>query len=543
MIDMQSCLTQWLSSQIDSPQILSWTCNLLQTLCSVDTSISSDLVNLRSSEKRCFNICRDYLNPSNTATIRMLPVDGEGIKNDSDYTIPYYAGPLKDSPGKVYQDRSNLLFSTCSNNLDRRWILNAHVDTVAPYIPPKLHDNGLAYGRGTIDNKGGLTVGMLVWRLLHEAASQGIVCHIPSLDLLYVVDEEAGGNGSLSALSYLQADADSPVIVLEPTNLVPHPANRGAVWFRLELTAKSEASRDALLVAASQMISAIADAGKDIKTSSRHVLFDENDVQTCFGILGEYGQHPSSACTDLDIIINCPSSLSFARKLHQVVRSSFQKAVDSGKIIHHTDGPVVEPGCEEGSEWKISFTSKGGHMGSKVRDDDAILKAASTIIDIHSQIPLTFWLQGRPQTLNIEGGQGFLPDFSIEAIKGRIQQAVEAGLKDFCVESGFLTKDFHYTLTFNKLHNRAYCSKLSLAATKLAEAATEFSGKPSVDLKGWQASCDARIFARKFNEVVTFGAGRLEYAHQKNEHIRVPELLQAAAAIVYAILNSEGGIS
>ncbi|MFP4573690.1 MAG: M20/M25/M40 family metallo-hydrolase [Desulfobacterales bacterium] len=537
---MKSELTGWLHAQTNDPEILHWTSDLLQTLCAVDTSISSDLENLRSSEERCFNICQNYLDPANTATMRKLPVDGTAIKEDMDYTIPYYAGPLRESPEKVYHGRSNLVISNCPNNTGRRWILNAHMDTVAPYIPPKMHESSLVYGRGTADNKGGVTVAMLVWRLLHKAAALGIVSTIPTLDLLFVIDEEAGGNGSLSAIRHLQADSKSPVIVLEPTNLIPYPANRGALWFSLELTAKSESSRDVLLLAASQMITAIVEAGKDIKTSSKHALFSENDVQTCFGILGSHGHHPSSACTYVDIRTHCPQNSSLAENLPQLVRSSFKKAVDSGKIIHHTNDPVVEPVCEGSAERTIRFTSEGGHMGSRTRDDDAILKAASTIMDMHLKIQQAFYFPDRPQTLHLEGGQGFLPDFSIQAVKDRIKQAAEAGLQNFCAFSGFSGKDFHYTLTFNKLHNRAYCSDNSRAAPLLAEAASEFAGKPPAELKGWQASCDARIFARKFKDVVTFGAGRLENAHQENEHVDVSELLQAAAAIAYAISVSEG---
>jgi acetylornithine deacetylase/succinyl-diaminopimelate desuccinylase-like protein len=509
-------------------------------LCAVDSSICSDINKLRNSEKACFRICQEHLAsfPDNIS-IQMLPINTENIRKDPDYTIPYYASHLKENPEKVYKGRCNMLASTCgdSKNRENRWILNAHIDTVSPHVPPNKTDQDTIRGRGTADNKGGVAVAILVFRLLREAVLGKIIPKMPALDLLFVIDEESGGNGALAALNHLKA-ANSPVIVLEPTGLRPHPANRGALWFKLELSAGDKKSQDVLLMAAAHIVRAISDTGKNIKSLSKHPLFSEDDVQTCFGILGEYGKHPSSACTHLSIEVQLQENSLVDKNLHSCMTSSFEDAVQSGEIIHRSAPPSVETGQDTISSWRLKFISIGGHMGSKARDSDAILKAASTIIRMRQKNKLNFHLPDRPKTLLLEGGQGFLPDCPLENVKEKITHAVESALQHFCTSHGFTGKHFHFSLTFNKLHNRAYCSEHSLAAPLLADAITLVTGVESPPLSGWQASCDARIFAKKFKDVVTFGAGRLEDAHQDNECIHLSDLMKAATAVILTILSS-----
>jgi acetylornithine deacetylase len=53
----------------------------------------------------------------------------------------------------------------------------------------------------------------------------------------FVIEEEAGGNGSLAAIiGGRRADA---AIVFEPTGLGVRPANRGAAWFKLTVSGRS----------------------------------------------------------------------------------------------------------------------------------------------------------------------------------------------------------------------------------------------------------------------------------------------------------------
>src|SRR6185369_16757871 len=68
--------------------------------------------------------------------------------------------------------------------------LSTHLDTVPPYIAPKLESNKL-YGRGACDAKG-IAAAMMVAERLSNAGEQRV-------DLLFVVGEEKGSDGARAA--------------------------------------------------------------------------------------------------------------------------------------------------------------------------------------------------------------------------------------------------------------------------------------------------------------------------------------------------------
>lgn len=132
-----------------------------------------------------------------------------------------------------YRDRPNVVGTFRGTGGGRSLILNGHIDTVT--IEPTHEwtrdpfgaeiDNGLMYGRGTSDMKGGLMAAMLAMTYLREAGAslRGDVI------LQSVVNEEHAGNGTLDLVRRgYRADA---AIVLEPTNnaiCVSHPG--GLYW-------------------------------------------------------------------------------------------------------------------------------------------------------------------------------------------------------------------------------------------------------------------------------------------------------------------------
>ncbi len=69
--------------------------------------------------------------------------------------------------------------------------LSTHLDTVPPYVPPRLTDERL-YGRGSCDAKG-IAAAMIV------AAEQLAVAGEERVDLLFVVGEERGSDGATAA--------------------------------------------------------------------------------------------------------------------------------------------------------------------------------------------------------------------------------------------------------------------------------------------------------------------------------------------------------
>lgn len=158
--------------------------------------------------------------------VRRSPVE-ESLASDPDYT------PV---PGHVpYAGRPNLLVTLAGAGGGRSAIVNTHTDVVP--APDALFEartgNGRVYGRGACDAKGQVVTLLLALLALRE---RGIALE-GDVEAQFVIEEEAGGNGSLAAIvGGRRADV---AVVLEPTGLGVRPANRGAVWFKLDVAGRS----------------------------------------------------------------------------------------------------------------------------------------------------------------------------------------------------------------------------------------------------------------------------------------------------------------
>jgi acetylornithine deacetylase len=157
-----------------------------------------------------------------------------------DLILPYAELPtyeaLRDSELESvlnYRGRPNVVGVMAGTGGGRSLILNGHIDTVT--LEP-LKDwrqkpfgaeivDGMMYGRGTSDMKGGLMAALMTMTYLHEAG----VSLKGDVIFQSVVNEEHAGNGTLDLVRRgFTADA---AIVLEPTNnsiAVSHPG--GLYW-------------------------------------------------------------------------------------------------------------------------------------------------------------------------------------------------------------------------------------------------------------------------------------------------------------------------
>ncbi len=62
-------------------------------------------------------------------------------------------------------------------------------------------------------------------------------------------------------------------------------------------------------------------------------------------------------------------------------------------------------------------------------------------------------------------------------------------------------------------------------------------------VKGWDVSCDARLFAELGIPVITSGAGSLRSAHSNDEYVSIPELFPMIAFTALFLLRETGSIS
>ncbi len=163
----------------------------------------------------------------NFGECKLVEIDEE-IKKDPEYTFTDIE--------LDYSKRKNLVLEI-GKNKGYKLILNTHSDIVPAknwekaFIPEEI-DNFI-YGRGACDAKGQIAsiyLALIILKQMNIEINGKIIVEI-------VIEEEIGGNGSLSLIrkGYL----GDGVIVFEPTELKITPANRGALWFKLEIEGKS----------------------------------------------------------------------------------------------------------------------------------------------------------------------------------------------------------------------------------------------------------------------------------------------------------------
>lgn len=150
-----------------------------------------------------------------------------------------------DSPecpaGHKYKNRPNLIADFKGNGNGRSILLSGHIDTMDPgdlsqwkYDPWSAQiEEGYLYGVGSADMKAGLAAICFAMKAIFEFASLKGDCQIVS-----VVDEEGGGNGTLDFVRRGLCLADGAIIT-EPTNCKIATSSRGVLLLRIEVTGQT----------------------------------------------------------------------------------------------------------------------------------------------------------------------------------------------------------------------------------------------------------------------------------------------------------------
>jgi len=224
--------------------------------------------------------------------VKLVPIPDD-LKKDPEYTF-----------GKTefdYSKRKNLVLRFPSEGPGKSLILNSHSDIVSAEnwrdaFSPKLKSNRI-YGRGACDAKGQVASIYLTLCVLKDMGVnlQG------ELTVEIVIEEEVGGNGSLALIR--QGYKADGVVVMEPTELKIAPANRGAVWFQLEIEGKPVHMGKIwegvnAIEKTCYLMKVLKEYEKKLIEESRNVPFFENykqPAQLNFGVISGEGW-PSMVC-------------------------------------------------------------------------------------------------------------------------------------------------------------------------------------------------------------------------------------------------------
>ncbi len=568
MKELTAELLDLIEKTASSKKFRSWIADCLHALAGVDGTPHPEPALTARNERKAFDLIESQIKsiPGLTAAPRFIPID-PAIEKHPFYTQPHYTKTAERPQGlgvrETYAGRGNLVLIVPGARRGKSatsLAVNSHIDTVAPHIAPRLKGD-VVFGRGACDAKGQVVSMLAQLRLLAEARRQLGVVPQGDVQFQFVIEEEPGGNGSLS-LALQDPHPYDVILVCEATQLKIHPANRGAVWYKTQINCGPDKRLNPVEMAACVVL-ALEEEGAKIKGESDHPLFPTRPVQTNHGILGPYGSHPSAVRHLARLWIGADGGAESA--LLQAVEKAVgdycarygdktketDAASGKAKVDHHYD--LIS--AKGGKGFVLAVHGKAGHMGAVLECDGAITKTAYIVRELMKlsaeglKLSLAMadpdkdgpWAAAKApaRELILEGGQGFLPTHDIFEVQKRLVKAAASGAKAYCRKAGAAWKEAMVKTTFDKLHNDAFARrpdspamKAALYAARQAAVAGVWKKEPVV---GWNVSCDARIFAKQFpkREVITFGPGSLAYAHSPQEQLHVGEA--AAAARMMAV--------
>lgn len=538
----------------------------------MDTTSRAKPAQMREAEEQCFQIIECELSrmPFAGARSERRPVN-PGIETHPHFSQLHFTRTADQPQGlsctETYAGRSNLAYlvpGTNAKSTGASVALNAHVDVVAPYFPPRVRQ-GVVVGRGACDDKGPLVAMVTALKVLAEVMPATGLRWNRNVMAMFVVEEETGGNGSLSLTMdrELKQQYDC-LLVGEPTSLKIHPANRGALWYRAEVNPPADVSA---LEMSAFVIEELEKEGTAIRAESRHDLFPQRPVQTCHGIIGPFGEHPSRICGKVSFNIQFPA------RPGKAAEALVQDCLASGRTgyigLYGDKTKVTDPATGKpmvARHYDLHRTARGfnvtvfgatGHMGAIRERDGAITKMAHLVRSlIYSRTKLSemggavsFELDGQARggALVLEGGQGFVPTHSLSEIAERLRQAATRGAENYLRRCGRNESGVRVVnVTFEKLHNAAFDGDPdSLAMRNAIAAAKESKIWQPGPVTGWTVSCDARLFATEYPglPVLTFGPGDLAHAHSDQEQIAIKDILKAAEFLALFLLRQTGTLT
>lgn len=547
-----------------APQFREGLLAFLVDICAVDTTPQADPARMRAAEAAVYRRIRAYLG-AGFWTFEERPIPAR-IQSHAAWSQLHFTKTAANPSGlpaeAVYAGRGNMLVlldgaANAKRGLDTA--IHAHVDVIAPYFSPVLEANRLR-GRGAVDNKGNVAAICGALQMIRALVGSGRLRLSNRITAMFPVEEETGGNGSLAlALDRELKGRYASIVIMECADGGVFPANRGAVWFRSAVVRKRGTGAGSLLEAVAYGVLAMQAEGAVIKAEAEHPLFPHRPVQTCNGILGPFGEHPSRISGCIPFLLRGNGNQDRVQALLEqgVARyvsvfgdktQELDPKTGRAKVARHLEVSRLEAGV-----LRVVVYGSTGHMGAILQNDDAILKWAHLVRE------LVEWRQAggdawqmefagfdASDTLVLEGGQGFLPTHAIEAVQSRMAAAFERGVGGYLALSGETPDAIESRTTYDKLHNNAFACDPDSASMRHAREAAKMAGMAggAGPIRGWDVSCDARLFAGEYPDlsVITAGIGELRVAHSNDEALDLEDLWRGVVFCTQYLLRETGSV-
>lgn len=566
-------MDQILADIIQSTEMVDHLRDLLVEICQIDTTPHPDPSVMRTREAEVFDIIERELARCTFAAARMerRPIDPD-ICRHAAYSPLHFTKtaerPQGLAPEVAYAGRGNLLFcvdGTRQSDHGTDVAINAHIDVVAPFFPPRI-EGDIVFGRGACDDKGNVVAMIGALQVLSRYLTQRGLRLNRNVTGMIVIEEETGGNGSLSlALDDELKSRYDALLVLECCDNRIYPANRGAVWYRYDVVMPGVSQ----LEMACFVIEQLEIEGYAIRTESRHRLFPQRPVQTCHGMIDHFGEHPSRICGYVAFRVDFLTQPT--AEVETLIGDCLDAAVlqycgQYGDKTREIDSATGEPKvrqhfdlCRDDKGFVIEVHGATGHMGAIHERDGAITKMATMVRALVMSRHKLASLAGSAATmelvdrndhekLKLEGGQGFVPTHEIDEIMERMLVAARRGADIYLACIGG-SGSGHAAIrgSYEKLHNAAYdgdpdTPEMQLAVSIARRLQLWPDDRP---VTGWTVSCDARLFANQHAglPVLTCGTGKLSHAHSDQEQVNMTELVRFVGFLAEYLLHITGTVT
>jgi acetylornithine deacetylase/succinyl-diaminopimelate desuccinylase-like protein len=584
-------IAEYVKTAAESEPYVSFVRDVLMELVAINTAPDADLSATAAREQALFDVIERRAKEAlgDAAVCERTPIN-PAIGDDPDYSLPGYAADKAGQvpPAKaVYAGRSNLQISVGVRPAGPapKVLLHAHADVVPPWFAPKVEGQRIT-GRGSCDNKAQIALLLAQMRLLREVQEKFGVPAAGGRVYQFTLDEEIGGNGSVSA-ALDPRFARVPVLMHESTDLVPYCAHRGCVYYRCRLSVGRNTEMSAVELFPFVVLS-LETEGRKLQRETNHPGFSAAHVQTNHGVLGHFGEHPGSVCDHVAVDVVARTNANpqrLALKLTQFLEEAAAEYVNRyGDKTRELDPATGKPKVErhfavtllpsvDTQNIRVDVWGRSGHMAAVRECDSAITKAAllfGGLLKAASKYPnIQAWgrlaeaempaSNGAPtsasgirsatpsssnaapeQFVILEGGQGFTPSHALAEVKKRMADAAHEAVKKFCRLRGRRYDDSMVEMSFDRLHNDAYADSPECEPMQALASAFAAVGRPLPPPVAWTTSCDARIYHHKGHAVAIFGAGKLDTAHSDSEYIDLPDVQKALAISTLATLAMIG---